>query len=429
MPWIPATTTSLGAVLCAVAASTGDDAVLWLPASLSLAAFGVGAWVQGLRQRRRSRPQPGESGALDANALKTALQRALDAEARARMLVDSLPDLVFEVNADHSLADVKARVSPTKAETLDLKSHLSLDTVLPLHVVPLAKAAVDDVLAKGEVLRLAYESDVDGEHHCYEARILRGVADRALVIVSDVTEREALHSQLLVANQMAAIGSATSSVAHEIRSPLAAIKLNVDELQSCLGDDDIDVADLHDIVRDTLMGVDAVTSLVEELRQGARTCHQETTCFDMRSAIHRAVRLVRPLLNAANVVVDVDAPDACDVVANEVRLAQVVTNLLTNASHALSANDDNDRHVQLVVRHVGRDVTVDVKDNGPGIPADAQARVFERSYTTKPAEQGTGLGLAICRQLARSYDGELFVVDAEHGAHFRLVLPAAPPAL
>ena len=110
---------------------------------------------------------------------------------------------------------------------------------------------------------------------------------------------------------------------------------------------------------------------------------------------------------------------------DEVRLKQVLDNLLTNARvHTPSGTPT---HVTVSVD--GRAV-VDVADEGPGVPADAAGRIFERFYRSDPSRSrtkgGAGLGLAIASEIARAHGGELGLVPSERGATFRLTLPVVP---
>jgi signal transduction histidine kinase len=106
-------------------------------------------------------------------------------------------------------------------------------------------------------------------------------------------------------------------------------------------------------------------------------------------------------------------------------LRRLVRNLLENSRrHAFSTI-----RVRLSADDIG--TRLDVIDDGPGAPAHARDRLFDRFYsadTARPRGHGSGLGLAIARQIAARHGGTLRVVDDGHpGAHFELVLPPEPP--
>jgi CheY-like chemotaxis protein/anti-sigma regulatory factor (Ser/Thr protein kinase) len=117
------------------------------------------------------------------------------------------------------------------------------------------------------------------------------------------------------------------------------------------------------------------------------------------------------------------------VMANEPRLSQVFVNLLVNAAQSFGANDPTQNEVHVRVRATGNEhVTIEISDNGPGIPLELQPRIFEPFFTTKPLGEGTGLGLSISRSLIASLNGELsYESELGRGTTFRISLPVATP--
>ncbi len=108
--------------------------------------------------------------------------------------------------------------------------------------------------------------------------------------------------------------------------------------------------------------------------------------------------------------------------ANRIRLEQVLVNLLQNALEALDGQADG--RIVVTLRDLGECVQVEVGDNGPGLSAQARARLFTPFHTTKP--EGLGLGLVICRDLVAEFGGQLDVADpADGGALFVLSLRKA----
>jgi signal transduction histidine kinase len=100
-------------------------------------------------------------------------------------------------------------------------------------------------------------------------------------------------------------------------------------------------------------------------------------------------------------------------------LNQVWTNLIDNAIDALGA----DGQLTLRTRTQGERVCIEIADNGPGIPEDLQARIFDAFFTTKPVGQGTGLGLDIAQRIVVRHHGELRLESQPGGTTFRVLLP------
>jgi signal transduction histidine kinase len=109
------------------------------------------------------------------------------------------------------------------------------------------------------------------------------------------------------------------------------------------------------------------------------------------------------------------------VTAHGSELNQVWTNLIANSLDAL----DGEGTITVTTRRSGAGVAVAVMDDGPGIPADQQTRVFEPFYTTKPVGQGTGLGLDIVRRIVTGHRGDIAVSSKPGATTFTVTLPAA----
>jgi len=128
------------------------------------------------------------------------------------------------------------------------------------------------------------------------------------------------------------------------------------------------------------------------------------------------------------------APNVPELLADAHQLRLLFANLLANAFEALGGEGHVDVRAEFVPAEeepVGTteplppQVTIEVKDNGPGISADDLERIFSPFFTTKP--QGTGLGLAIVRKVVDAHDGRIDAVSAPgRGATFRVTLPVVP---
>jgi len=119
------------------------------------------------------------------------------------------------------------------------------------------------------------------------------------------------------------------------------------------------------------------------------------------------------------IVRDLD-PELPSVEASGSELNQVWTNLIDNAVDAL----DPGGRITLRTRRQGKRVSVEIADNGPGIPEDVQARVFDAFFTTKPVGQGTGLGLDIAQRIVVRNHGEVRLDSEPGGTRFQVLLPA-----
>ncbi len=148
----------------------------------------------------------------------------------------------------------------------------------------------------------------------------------------------------------------------------------------------------------------------------------------VRAAIEHVLALLAPRL--ASVALHVDGLDALPGVAvraDELKLEQVLLNLVGNALDAIASAAPAHGRIDLSVRADAGTVTIQVRDNGTGIPPEDLPRLFEPFFTTKETGQGLGLGLAISSSIVREFGGQLSAANADGGgAVFTIVLTRAP---
>ncbi|EYF03802.1 sensor histidine kinase [Chondromyces apiculatus] len=245
------------------------------------------------------------------------------------------------------------------------------------------------------------------------AGVADGVSSLARSLAESQHEREALAGELRRSERLAALGRVVAGLAHEVRNPLAAMKLRVDvargtdsvppEVVTELEAVDEEIARLERLVTDFLV--------VSGRRLGRRVDS------DLGEIARRRASLLAPwarergisLAVAGSAHAHVD-PDAC---------ARAVDNLLKNAIEASPAG------AEVSVRVTRRDegAALDVEDRGPGVPEARVVELFEPFFTTKP--DGTGLGLAVSRAIAVASGGHLSYQREEGVTRFALSLPSS----
>jgi heavy metal sensor kinase len=214
-----------------------------------------------------------------------------------------------------------------------------------------------------------------------------------------------------------------ADASHELRTPLAVMRTELDV--SLRGDGLQDEArDVLESVRDE---VDSMTRTVDNLLTLAQVDEGRlailTTPVDLLEAIQTAERPLRPLAEDKGIGLDV-AGEACAAEADPERLRQALGNLIANAIKFTPPGGN----VRVSAWSRAQEVGVTVADDGPGIPEEARAHVFDRFYRVDGARArdagGSGLGLAICREIARAHGGRIWVESREGGGSaFSLALP------
>nr|WP_276583516.1 ATP-binding protein [Pseudomonas sp. RIT-PI-S] len=229
--------------------------------------------------------------------------------------------------------------------------------------------------------------------------------------------------ELVRAGKLAAIGQMSTSIAHELNQPLAALRTLSGNTVRFLERGRLDVASTN--LRTINDLVDRMGRIIASLRAFARG-GEHSGRAEAGVAITAALGVLEQRLQTRPVQLDCAVTPAT-VAIDQTRLEQILINLIGNALDALEGSDAPRIAVQGLVDE-GR-YKMQVSDNGPGIDAHGRGHLFEPFFTTKPGELGLGLGLTLSAQLAAAAGGQLYLdADASAGATFILILPLWAPS-
>jgi two-component system, NtrC family, C4-dicarboxylate transport sensor histidine kinase DctB len=237
------------------------------------------------------------------------------------------------------------------------------------------------------------------------------------------TDLKRAQNELVQAGKMAALGQMSVGINHELNQPLTAIRSYTDNVVKFLDLDRTDEA------RENLSLISALSErmgdIILRLKIFARESSDERMAVSLNTVINNTMRIVDPRLKKTGVELQIDVPedDIC-VLVNDVRLEQVLVNLINNAIDALP--EEGERRITLEARIQDGEMIVRVHDSGPGIAEDIIAHLFEPFFTTKEVGIGLGLGLSISYGIVQDFGGELRVRNPEGGgAEFYFNIPLA----
>ncbi len=266
--------------------------------------------------------------------------------------------------------------------------------------------------------------------HLYLAR----VDDRLTAYLVDVTEQKQIELQLAQSQKMQAIGQLAAGIAHDFNNLLTAIQLRLDELLERHPLGDPSYGDLSSIKGTAARAADLVRKLKTYSRQ--ETLQREI--LDLGETISDFEVLLRRLLRE-NVRLETDYGRNLPLVkVDKGQLEIAVMNLTLNAQDALITAKGGGKirlrtarvtNAEAAVHGyagppVGDMAMIEVRDDGPGIPADVVSKIFDPFFTTKPVGEGTGLGLAQVYGIVKQSDGWIHVESLPgEGATFRIFLP------
>lgn len=252
------------------------------------------------------------------------------------------------------------------------------------------------------------------ELRALNARLLREVAERERV-QKDLAEAEQTLAQ---SSKLAALGEMSAAVSHELNQPLAAMKTYLAGARLLLQRERPEEAMASFQRIDDL--IERMGAITRQLKSYARKGGEAFEAVDMRAALSSALSMMEPQLRARTVKITRSVPrTAVKVMADRIRLEQVIINLLRNALDATKAVADP--QIEIVLSS-GETASLAVRDNGPGITE--LEKLFEPFWTTKKPGEGTGLGLAISSGIVKDFGGRLTARNAEAGgAVFEVKLP------
>ena len=255
-----------------------------------------------------------------------------------------------------------------------------------------------------------------------ESEELRALNDR---LSNEITQRERAERNLQVAeasleqsSKLAALGEMSAAVSHELNQPLAAMRTYLAAAKLLLSRRRSDEA-LSSFQRiDDLIG--RMGTITQQLKSYSRKGSDDLIPVDFISSINTSIAMMAPQLGQQAVEITKSLPDTpVSVLADPVRLEQVVINLLRNALDAMKGQTE--RYLQISLT-AGEMATLTIQDNGPGI--ENLDEMFEPFFTTKKPGEGVGLGLAISSSIAKDLDGRLFARNVSpRGAVFEFQLP------
>ncbi len=276
------------------------------------------------------------------------------------------------------------------------------------------RARVREMIRSRELLQTAY------------AELNRRVAERTAdlseanaQLTKEVNERtraeqdlRAAHDELIQASKLAALGQMAAGITHELNQPLAALRSFSDNTRVLIERGDQAAA------RENLEAIASLTermgNITNQLKLFVTKARPKNARADVARALRQVFSMLRPRMK--NVVVDI-APELAEggapvfVRCEDLRLEQVFINLIGNALDAVASCDKP--RIVIELNALADTIELVVRDNGPGIPADALPRLFEPFFTTKEMGQGLGLGLAISSAIARDYGGTLLARNRE----------------
>ena len=244
----------------------------------------------------------------------------------------------------------------------------------------------------------------------------RGERIGALLTMRDAESVRRIENEIELSRRLAAIGRLTSGVAHEVKNPINAIVVHLELLREKMREVDPDTRRHMDIIGSEIHRLDRV---VETLVDFNRPVDLRLSSFDLRRLVDDVAMLASPEAALLGVRVETDlGPDALPVKADSDLVKQALLNVVLNGFQAMS----NGGTLTIAAHRDDAAASIEVRDQGGGIPPEIRDKIFNLYFTTK--KSGSGIGLAMSYRVLQMHGGSLeFTTQVGTGTTFRLFLP------
>ncbi|CAE6887572.1 His Kinase A (phosphoacceptor) domain [Vibrio sp. B1FLJ16] len=345
-------------------------------------------------------------------------QAIVDAESANRRTTAELTETLAQSRAQLALA-LLGILTISISMAWYLKYHLLLRLAYVLRSMRYLAAgepqSMIHVSGKDEVSSLADATNLFNYQSQELRRYTKTLEETNQQLVVEIQQRKRAEQtlkdtqdELIQAGKLAVLGQLTTGIVHEFSQPLAAIRSNSYLAEQYLTSNDVIKA--GDKLTKINNITDRATKLCQHLKSFARKTDDDNQSVALRPVIENALELFTEKIPSSWVELDID--DSLQVMANEVRLEQVIVNLLSNSIEALDQTEGEVApKITISASLRGDEVKIKVVDNGCGIEKFQLKDIFEPFFTTKDVGKGLGLGMSITHNIIQDFGGSIHVTS------------------
>jgi two-component system cell cycle sensor histidine kinase/response regulator CckA len=372
-----------------------------------------------------------------AERVETEVAARTDAEAQWRLLFSENPFPMWVVDLETlGFLAVNEAAAERYGWAPDEWATMTIRDIRPPEDLAAMQATLDQYAGGGMRAALVrhrdrngrvFDVELNGREISFHGRHAR------LVMGHDVTERQALESQLRQSQKLEAVGRLAGGVAHDFNNNLAVIS-------ACAEITILDLAEAGrptETVEEILRAANQAHALTRQLLTFSRQQVTRPVILDPNAIVRDVERMISRIIEEDVRIVVRTTPDTLSVRVDPGQMQQVLLNLAVNARDALPGGGeitmmttsrvvDGDSLAMYGLKEPGTYVVISISDNGTGIAPEDRARIFDPFFTTKEPGKGTGLGLATAYGIVTAAGGAISVYsEVGVGSTFRVYLPAA----
>ncbi len=232
-----------------------------------------------------------------------------------------------------------------------------------------------------------------------------------LIVIRDITEMVLLREKLKQRDKLESLGLLVSSIAHEIRNPLTAIKNYIDLLPL-----KYDNPRFRDKITEQLpVEIDRLNNLLTNLLEYSKPKQFKKEHWNLKLELDEILFFLRTRLNEKKIVVNNNVHDSIEIFSDKQQIRQVIINIILNGIEAIDSNGT----IAIETEDLNDRVKIYITDDGIGIDENEISKAFDPFFTTK--HSGTGLGLSTSYTIMKENNGDIMIRNLENGTQVELI--------
>ena len=281
--------------------------------------------------------------------------------------------------------------------------------------------------ATSKLAEVEWDIDLDSKSNDEIGILVKSFVNMSKKLKAWQIELKKMHQKLLRSEKLAAVGTFSAGIAHEVKNPLGSILSYTQLAQRRFSED----------IKEENEDIDHYLSLVVNETHRANKIISDILVFARKSPVNIEQYVVSDILDyifeiskqrmeddEISFSLENNFDDLLKIKVDKDKITQVFINILNNAADALNEITKGDKKITVKSCVLDKKIIFEFIDNGPGISEANQSKIFEPFFTTKSSQKGTGLGLSICYGIVQQHDGDIDIESTvSRGTVFKVLLP------